>query len=110
MPVSPRIASTDVAVRPHPRTIGRFVYPPPPEPTVADEGCFTQDHPGWRVAIYEDAPDRHRLFVGDADDQCHEVVGAPTAVRDLYELLTGSGPLSRTDIVGVLVASGLQRV
>lgn len=106
------IETCTIDVKPRASTAPAWLYPQPPPPSVRDEGCFTVEHPGWRVSIYPDSQERHRLLVGDADDQCHEVIGAPDKIKEAYDLLVGGGALTAQDIVDFmrsLVDSGEAR-
>ena len=61
-------------------------------------GCFTASQPEWSVTCYAEAPTRHKLVVGDADDQSFDVTGAPELIGELFALLSGVGPLTRADV------------
>jgi len=65
-----------------------------------DDGCFDRGRttPLWQVSIYADRPLVHRVRVCDHDDQEHEVSLSADKARRLFDLLTGTGPLSYCDV------------
>lgn len=69
-----------------------------------DDGCFDRGRtvPLWQVSIYADLPLIHRVRVCDHDDQEHEVLLGVIEARRLFDLLTGTGPLSHRDVTTVM--------
>lgn len=76
----------------------------PPDPTAANEGTFDAMNPAWTVFIiaHPDNPEIHRLYAHDHGGLLFEAEGRPGEVRETFDLLTGTGPLSRADIQGIL--------
>lgn len=99
-----RIIERTVPVRVAPPTVPLWTHNRPPDPTAADEGTFDAKNPVWTVFIIPDPddPNVHKLRVHDLGGQLYEAVGDPRSTREMFDLLTGVGPLSRADIEGVL--------
>lgn len=102
--MSRRIVECTVPVRVAPPTVPPWTRNRPPDPAAANEGTFDARNPAWMIFIiaHPDNPDIHRLFAHDCGDLLFQAEGHPGEVRELFDLLTGTGPLSRADIQGIL--------
>lgn len=102
--MSRRIVERTVPVRVAPPPAPPWARNRPPDPTAADEGTFGPRSPEWTIFIiaHPDNPEIRRLYVHDRGDLLFEAEGCPSDVREIFDLLTGTGPLSQSDIRGVL--------